>query len=79
MPEKINGNKCMGCGIDLSGKKMYPVYSSRLAVLGYRCEACHEKSKSPAAKKREEEISHLTKEIPKFENPNMDIRKSLNK
>ncbi|MDP2845745.1 MAG: hypothetical protein Q8N79_06705 [Candidatus Methanoperedens sp.] len=79
MPEKINGNKCMGCGIDLTGKKRYPVYSPRLAVLGYRCGECHEKSKSPATKKREEEISHLTKEIPRLENPNMDIRKSLNK
>ncbi len=69
----------MGCGIDLTGKKRLPVYSSRLAVIGYRCEACHEKSKSPAARKREEEISHLTKEIPRLENPNMDIRKSLNK
>ncbi len=69
----------MDCGADLKGKKRYPVYSPRLAVIGYRCEACHEKSKSPATKKREEEISRLTKEVPKLENPAMDIRKSLNK
>jgi len=77
--DDVDKNKCMDCGTDLKGKKMYPVYSSRLRVVGYRCEACNEKSKSPATKKREEEISRLTKEIPKFENPNMDIRKSLGK
>lgn len=75
----IDQNTCMDCGADLKGKKRYPVYSPRLAVIGYRCEACHEKSKSPATKKREEEISRLTKEVPKLENPAMDIRKSLNK
>lgn len=75
----IDQNTCMDCGADLKGKKRYPAYSSRLKVIGYRCEACHEKSKSPAAKKREEEISRLTKEVPKLENPAMDIRKSLNK
>ncbi len=69
----------MGCGTDLTRKKRYPVYSARLAVLGYRCTECNEKMKTPGQKKREEEISHLTKEIPRLENPNMDIRKSLNK
>lgn len=69
----------MDCGIDLAGKKRYPVYSARLAVLGYKCKGCNEKSKSPGQKKREEEISTLTKEVPKLENPNMDIRKSMNK
>ncbi len=77
--ESIDQNNCVDCGFDLKGKKRYPVYSSRLAVVGYRCEECREKSKSPAAKKREEEISRLTKDIPKLENPNMDIRKSLNR
>ncbi len=77
--ESIDQNNCVDCGVDLKGKKRYPVYSSRLAVVGYRCEECREKSKSPAAKKREEEISRLTKDIPKLENPNMDIRKSLNR
>jgi hypothetical protein len=75
----IDQNTCIDCGADIKGKKRYPVYSSRLKVTGYRCEACHEKSKSPDAKKREEEISRLTKEVPKLENPAMDIRKSLNK
>lgn len=68
---------CMKCGIGLAARKMYPVYSSRLAVIGYRCEECNEKSKSPAAKKREEEMSNLTKEVPKLENTNMDIRRAL--
>lgn len=75
----IEQNTCMDCGVDLRGKKRYPVYSPRLKVIGYRCEACNEKSKSPAAKKREEEISRLTKDVPKLENPAMDIRKTLNK
>ncbi len=75
----IDKNMCMDCGADLKSKKRYPVYTPRLIVIGYRCEACHEKSKSPEAKKREEEISRLTKEVPKLENPAMDIRKSLNK
>ena len=79
MLKNINQDTCMDCGAPLAGKKRYPVYSARLAVLGYRCEACNEKSKSPGQKKREEEISKLTKEVPKLENPNMDIRKSLNK
>ncbi len=69
----------MDCGASLTGKKRYPVYSARLAVLGYRCEECNQKSKSPGQKKREEENSKLTKEVPKLENPNMDIRKSINK
>ena len=68
---------CMKCGTKLAARKIYPVYSSRLAVIGYRCEECHEKSKSPAAKKREEEMSNLTKEVPKLENTNMDIRRAL--
>lgn len=76
--EDIDQDACMNCGVDLKGKKRYPVYSARLKVEGYRCEGCHEKSKSPEARKREEEISRLTKDVPKLENPNMDIRKSLN-
>ena len=68
---------CITCKTGFYGKKMYPVYSSRLAVIGYRCEDCNEKSKSPAAKKREQEMSNLTKEVPKLENANMDIRKAL--
>jgi hypothetical protein len=68
---------CMKCGTKLTAGNIYPVYSSRLAVIGYRCEECHEKSKSPAAKKREEEMSRLTKEVPKLENANMDIRRAL--
>ena len=68
---------CMKCGKNLAARKIYPVYSSRLAVIGYRCEECHEKSKSPAAKKREEEMSNLTKEVPRLENTNMDIRRAL--
>ncbi len=75
----IEQNTCIDCGVDLTGKKRYPVYSPRLKVIGYRCEACNEKSKSPAAKKREEEISRLTKDVLRLENPAMDIRKSLNK
>jgi len=73
----IISEACMKCGINLTARKMYPVYSSRLAVIGYRCEECNEKSKSPAAKKREEEMSNLTKEVPKLENANMDIRRAL--
>lgn len=75
--EDIDQNTCMDCGADLKSKKRYPVYSPRLKVVGYRCGACYEKSKTPGAKKREEEMSMLTKEVPKHENPNMDIRKSL--
>lgn len=72
-------NKCMDCGTGLTIKNRYPVYSSRLAITGYRCNACHEKSKSPATKKREEEISRLTKEVPKPENVRHNILKSLEK
>ncbi|MFZ3382953.1 MAG: hypothetical protein WA144_03410 [Candidatus Methanoperedens sp.] len=68
---------CISCKTGFHGKKMYPVYSQRLVVLGYRCEDCNEKSKSPAAKKREREMSSLTTEVPKLENANMDIRKAL--
>ncbi len=75
--KKIGENKCMDCRIDLTGKRRYPVYSPRLAVLGYRCRECHEKSKTPGARKREEEISRLTKDVPKLENLNQDIRKAL--
>ena len=72
-------DKCAGCKTGLYGKKRYPVYSQRLAVIGYRCEDCNEKSKSLAAKKREQEMSDLTKEVPRLENANLDIRKALNK
>ncbi len=75
--KKIEENECMDCGIDLTGKRSYPVYSPRLAVIGYRCGECHEKSKTPGARKREEEISRLTKDVPKLENVNQDIRKAL--
>ncbi|VVB56286.1 Uncharacterised protein [uncultured archaeon] len=70
-------DRCISCKTELYGRKRYPVYSQRLAVIGYRCEDCNEKSKSPAAKKREQEMSELTKEVPKLENANMDIRKAL--
>lgn len=70
-------DRCISCNVSLISRKRYPVYSSRLAVIGYRCEDCNEKSKSPAAKKREEEISNLTKEVPNLENANMDIRREL--
>ncbi len=72
-------NKCMDCGIGLTIKNRQPVYSSRLAIIGYRCSACHEKSKSPATKKREEEMSNLTKEVPKPENVRHNILKGLEK
>lgn len=74
---RIEENTCMDCKADLSGKKRYPVYSSRLAVLGYRCAGCHEKRKTPGARKREEEISKLTIDVPKLENVNLNIRKDL--
>ena len=77
MLKNINQDTCMECGIGLAAKKRYPVYSARLAVLGYRCTECNEKMKTPGQKKREEEICNLTKEVPKLENQNMDIRKSL--
>jgi hypothetical protein len=72
-----NEDKCITCKSSLVGMKRYPVHSSRLAVIGYRCEECNEKAKSPSAKKREEEMSILTKEVPKLENANMDIRRAL--
>lgn len=68
--ENTEKNICMDCGIDLKSKKRYPVYSPRLKVVGYRCGVCNEKSKSPAAKKREEEISKLTKEMPQRKQEN---------
>lgn len=77
--EDVDKDTCMDCGTDLRGKKRYPVYSARLKVIGYRCEQCHERSKSPATKRREEEMSRLMKDVPKLENPNMDIRRSLKK
>jgi len=75
--KNINEDYCMTCKSSLVGKKRYPVHSPRLIVIGYRCVECHETTKSPAAKKREEEMSILTKEVPKLENMNMDIRKAL--
>ena len=70
-------NKCMDCGTDLNIKTRRPVYSARLAVIGYRCTACHEKSKSPETKKREEEMSRFIKDIPQPENVKQDIRRAL--
>ncbi len=70
-------NKCMDCGIELVIKNRIPVYSSRLAVIGYRCKECHEKSKSPETKKREEEISKFIKDVPQPENVKQDIRRAL--
>jgi len=75
--KNINEDNCMTCKTSLAGLKRYPVRSPRLEVIGYRCEQCNEKAKSPSAKKREEEMSRLTKEVPKLENVNMDIRKAL--
>lgn len=77
--KKIDENNCMDCGADLAGRKRYPVYSSRLAVLGYRCAECHEKRKTPGAREREEEMCKLTRDVPKLENVNQDIRKALGK
>ena len=77
--KKMDMNKCMDCGTELNIKTRRPVYSARLAVTGYRCTACHEKSKSPETKKREEELSKFIKEVPKLENVKHDIRKALEK
>lgn len=77
--KKANENKCMGCMKELNIKIRYPVYSSRLAVTGYRCKECHEKAKSPEARKREEEMSKFITEVPKPENVKQDIRKALEK
>jgi len=74
---RANGNKCMECGKELNIKIRYPVYSSRLAVTGYRCKDCHEKAKSPQTRKREEEMSKFITEVPKLENVKQDIRKDL--
>ena len=71
-------NYCMNCEIELTIKNRVPVYSSRLKVLGYRCNECHEKSKSPETKKREDEISKFIKEVPQPENVKHDIRRALN-
>lgn len=70
-------NRCMDCGAQLTIKNRYPVYSSHLAVIGYRCTECREKNKSPEAKKREEEISRLTKDVPKPENVRHNLLKTL--
>jgi len=75
--KNTNGNKCMDCGRELDIKTRRPVYSARLAVTGYRCKDCHEKSKSPEARKREEEMSKFIGEVPKLENVKQDIRKGL--
>jgi hypothetical protein len=77
--QNIYQDRCISCNVSLIGKKRCPAYSSRLVVIGYRCEDCNDKSKSPSTKKREEEISNLTKEVPQLENANMDIRRELNK
>ena len=76
---KMNENKCTGCGKELNIKNRYPLYSSRLAVIGYRCKDCHEKAKSPQTRKREEEMSNFIQEVPKPENVKQDIRRSLEK
>jgi len=75
--KNISEDNCLTCKSSLVGKKRYPVHSPRLIVIGYRCMDCYEKTKSPATKKREEEMSTLTKEVPKLENANMDIRRAL--
>ena len=77
--KKMDENKCMDCGNELNIKIRYPVYSARLAVIGYRCKDCHEKAKSPQTRKREEEMSNFIKEVPKPENVKQDIRRSLEK
>ncbi len=77
MMEKINQNKCMDCGSELKSANRHPVYSSRLAVMGYICRDCREKRKTPAIKQREEEISKLTKEVPKLENVNHNLKRTL--
>jgi hypothetical protein len=74
-----NGNRCLDCGKELNIKIRYPVYSSRLAVTGYRCKDCHETAKSPQTRKREEEMSKFITEVPKPENVKQDIRKDLEK
>jgi hypothetical protein len=71
-------NKCMNCEIELTIKNRVPVYSSRLKVIGFRCNECHEKSKSPETKQRENEISKFIKEVPQLENVKHDIRRALN-
>ena len=75
--KNINEDYCMTCKSSLIGKNRYPVHSPRLIVIGYRCVECNEKTKSPSARKREEEMCILTKEVPKLEHTNMDIRRAL--
>jgi len=77
--KKMDENKCNDCGNELNIKIRYPVYSARLAVIGYRCKDCNEKAKSPQTRKREEEMSNFIKEVPKPENVKQDIRRSLEK
>lgn len=77
MIEKINQNMCMDCRVELISTKRHPVYSSRLAVMGYICADCREKRKTPAMKQREEEISRITKDVPKLENANHNLLRSL--
>jgi hypothetical protein len=67
----------MDCRFELISTKRHPVYSSRLAVMGYICASCREKRKTPAIKKREEEISRITKDVPKLENVNHNLLRSL--
>jgi len=75
--EKFNQDKCMDCKVELKSINRHPVYSSRLAVMGYICADCREKRKTPAMKKREEEISQITKEVPKLENVNHNLLRNL--
>ncbi|VVB85293.1 Uncharacterised protein [uncultured archaeon] len=77
--KKENGNQCMDCGRELNIKIRYPVYSARLAVTGYRCRDCNEKAKSPATRKREEEMCKFITDVPKPVNVKQDIRKDLPK
>jgi len=77
--KKMDENKCMDCGKELNIKIRYPVYSARLAVIGYRCKDCRERAKSPETRKREEEMCNFIQEVPKPENVKQDIRRSLEK
>ena len=77
--KKMDEKNCSGCGKELNIKNRIPVYSARLAVIGYRCKDCNEKAKSPQTRKREEEMSNFIQEVPKPENVKQDIRRSLEK
>ena len=48
MIEKFNQDKCLDCKVELKSINRHPVYSSRLAVMGYICADCREKRKTPA-------------------------------